>query len=158
MNPVESVGEGSGLALLGFGSRLLAVPLSSLVTIEHSGKLTEGQESSPGAFATVEAAGQHTPVYAFTDDFAMCDGSRYPGHFCVVLRADDGARQYALACTDVEQLRTGGEYAGLQMIPDCMQLPGSPFAGLFMREGKLVLTADSSSLLGYIDRQCGQHE
>lgn len=155
---MESAGEGSGFALLGFGSRLVAVPLSSLITIEHAGKLSERQESSPGAFASLEIAGQHTPVYAFTDALTLFDEDRYPGHFCVVLRADDGARQFALACAHVEQLRTESEYAGLQMIPDCMQLPDNPFVGLFLREEKLVLTADSSSLLGYIDRQCSRYE
>ncbi len=158
MEPVETVDEGGGLALLAFGSRLLAVPLSSLVLIEHTGKLTGRQESSPGAFAALDVAGQYTAVYAFTDEFTLFNQDRYPGHFCVVLRVDEGARQFALACANVEELRTESEYAGLQMIPDCMQLPGNPFAGLFMRGEKLVLTADSSSLLGYIDRQCNPHE
>ncbi len=155
---MELVGEGSGLALLGFGSHLLAVPLSSLVSIEHTGKLTPPHEASPGAFAALDVAGQHTPVYAFTDAYSLFNRDRYPGHFCVVLRADDGARQFALACANVEQLRTESEYSGLQMLPDCMQLPGSPFAGLFMRGEQLVLTADASSLLDFIESQCGQHE
>ncbi len=158
MEPMELVGGGRGLALLGFGSRTLAVPLSSLVTIEHTGKLTQRQESSPGSFAVLDVAGQHTPVYAFTDAFTLFDQKRYPGHFCVVLRVDDSVGQFALTCATVEQLRTESEYIGLQMLPDCMQLPGCPFAGLFMRGEKLVLTADASSLLGYIERQCGQHE
>lgn len=158
MGPMELVGEERGLALLGFGARTLAVPLSSLVTIEHTGKLTQPQEASPGAFAALDVAGQYTPVYAFTDAYDLFNQDCYPGHFCVVLRADDGARQFALACANVEQLRTESEYSGLQMLPDCMQLPGCPFAGLFMRGEKLVLTADVSSLLGYIERWCGQHE
>lgn len=140
-----------GIALLGFGKRLLAVALNNLVSIEHTGKLIAAPQSAPGAFAGLTFAGHELPVYAFTNDFLLFDQQNYPGHFCVVLETEESDRRFGLACEQVEQLRSQKDYAGLQLMPDSMQLPRGPFAGVFMRAEKLVFMSEAASLLDYID-------
>ena len=134
-------------AVLQFAGVCLLLPQENLAVIEMASNCEAGS-ATPGAVATLQAAGAEWPVFAL--DGELKPGAELPPEYrvCSAFNTPAGSL-FALACEQVGQLAIDREH-GFIPLRACMRLPGGPVASLAQYHGRLLQLGDIGAMPGYL--------
>ena len=135
------------LTLLSFDGVHLLVPQGDVATIETAGNI-DTISNGDGSLGRLRAMGSEWPVYALASNFEPIRECPPSYKYCVPINRDSQAA-FSLACEQVSTVSVENDSES-EPLQDCMRASGSPIASLLLKDNKLMLLTDITTMQHYL--------